>query len=134
EGDDEYTGIWYCQGSGAHFAVGALVDLAGNDRYHTKLTMGLGAGHDYSTAWFHDAAGNDTYECAGGGVGFALYNGIGIFWDVAGDDTYKGGSFGATGETRPEHTCLALFFDGGGKNEFPKDGRAKPGSVWVQPA
>jgi hypothetical protein len=134
EGDDEYAGIWYCQGSGAHFAVGAFVDMAGNDKYLTKLAMSLGAGHDYSSAWFHDAAGNDTYECTGSSVGYALYNGVGIFWDGAGDDTYKSGAFGTTGETRAEHTCVAIFIDEGGKNEFPKEGRAKPKSTWVQPA
>jgi hypothetical protein len=136
EGHDTYKGVWYCQGSAAHYGVGALIDLAGNDKYLTTLTMGQGAGHDYSTAWFHDAGGNDTYECPGGCLGFAVYNGIGIFWDEAGDDTYKTGTaaFGATGETRPESLCLGLFIDGGGKNEFPKDSRAKPKSVWVQPA
>ena len=62
--------------------------------------MGEGAGHDYSIAWLHDAAGNDTYECPSNCMGFALYNGIGILWDEAGDDTYKTGgpAFGATGE------------------------------------
>ena len=78
--------------------------MAGNDKYLTKLTMGQGAGHDFSTAWFHDLGGNDTYECPGGCLGFAMYNGIGICWDEGGDDVYKTGAsaFGATGETRPE--------------------------------
>jgi hypothetical protein len=136
EGHDTYQGVWYCQGSAAHYGVGALIDMAGDDKYLMKLTMGQGAGHDFSTAWFHDAAGNDTYECPGACLGFALYNGIGIFWDEAGDDKYKTGTaaFGATGETRPGSLCMGLFIDGGGKNEFPKDCRAKAKSVWLQPA
>jgi hypothetical protein len=100
-----------------------------------KRVWGQGAAHDYSIAWLHDAAGNDTYECPGNCKGFALYNGIGIFWDEAGDDAYKtgGAAFGATGETRPGSLCLGLFIDEGGKNEFPKDSQAKPASTWVQP-
>jgi hypothetical protein len=136
DGQDTYQGVWYCQGSAAHYGVGALIDLAGDDKYLTKLTMGQGAGHDYSTAWFHDAAGSDTYECPGACLGFALYNGIGIFWDELGNDIYKTGTaaFGATGETRPEDLTMGLFIDGGGRDEFPKDNRAKPKTVWVQPA
>ena len=94
EGNDTYRGVWYCQGSAAHYGVGALLDLAGDDKYVTTLTMGQGAGHDYSTAWFHDVAGNDTYESPGNCMGLGLYNGIGIFWDGAGDDTYKTGERG----------------------------------------
>ncbi len=135
EGEDSYEGVWYCQGSAAHYGVGVLCDWSGNDKYLTKLTMGQGAAHDYSIAWFHDGAGNDTYECPGNCLGCALYNGIGIFWDEAGDDAYKtgGAAFGVTGETRPGSLCLGMFFDGGGKNEFPKDSRAKAKSTWVQP-
>jgi hypothetical protein len=136
EGHDSYDGAWYCQGSSAHYGVAALIDMAGNDRYRTKLTAGLGMGHDYSIGWFHDAAGNDSYQCPGACLGFGLYNGIGIFWDETGDDTYKSSAaaFGATGETRPESLCLGMFFDGGGKNEFPKENRAKPKMTWRQPA
>jgi hypothetical protein len=136
DGTDEYAGVWYCQGSAAHYAVGAIIDVAGNDKYVAKLTMGQGAGHDYSTGSLFDLAGNDSYECPGAGLGYALYNGLGIFRDAAGDDTYKSGGagFGLTGETRPEHACIALFLDEGGKNDFPKNGRAKPNAVWTQPA
>ncbi len=136
DGQDSYEGVWYCQGSAAHYGVGALCDLGGNDHYRTKLTFGQGAGHDYSIGWLHDGAGNDVYECPGNCMGFAMYNGIGILWDEAGDDTYRtgGAAFGATGETRPGSLCLGLFMDGGGKDIFPKDARAKQNSTWVQPA
>jgi hypothetical protein len=136
EGHDSYEGAWYCQGSAAHYGVGALFDLAGDDSYKLKLTFGQGAGHDYSTGWLHDAAGNDIYECPSNCMGFAMYNGIGVLWDEAGNDTYKTGgpAFGATGETRPGSLCLGLFVDGGGTNEFPKGGRAKAKTTWVQPA
>ena len=46
----------------------------------------------------------------------------------------RGPGLGATGETRAESLCLGLFIDEGGKNQFPKDGRARPGRIWVQPA
>jgi hypothetical protein len=136
EGHDVYEGVWYCQGSAAHYGVGVLCDLAGNDRYLTKLTMGQGAAHDYSIAWLHDVAGNDAYECPGNCMGFALYNGIGILWDEGGDDAYKTGGpgLGGAGESRPESLCLGMFIDEGGKNQFPKDARAKPNSLWAQPA
>ena len=102
EGDDEYTGIWYCQGSGAHYGVGAIVDMAGNDKYLTKLTMGQGAGHDYSTAWFHDASGNDTYECPGNCVGFAATTvSASSGTEPATTSTRPAAAFGATGGNSP---------------------------------
>jgi hypothetical protein len=136
EGHDTYEGVWYCQGSAAHYGVGALCDLAGNDKYTIKMTFGQGAGHDYSIGWLHDASGNDIYECPSNCLGFGMYNGIGVLWDEAGDDVYKTGgpAFGATGETRPESLCLGIFIDEGGKNEFPKESRAKPKGKWMQPA
>lgn len=135
EGHDTYKGIWYCQGSAAHYGVGGLIDMAGNDHYSTQLTMGQGAGHDYSNAWLHDGGGKDTYECPGNCMGFALYNGVGVLWDASGDDVYKtsGASFGATGETRPEHNCFGLFYDAGGNNTFPAGSLAKNKSHWMQP-
>ncbi len=97
--------------------------------------MGQGAGHDYGIAWLHDVADNDTYECPSNCIGFALYNGIDIFWDEAADNANKTGgpAFGATGETRPGSLCLGLFIAEGGKNEFFKDSRAKSKTTWVQP-
>jgi len=135
-GDDVYEGVWYVQGASAHYGVAALVDLAGNDRYKATATQSQGHGHDYSTGWLHDLKGNDTYECPSNAMGSALYNGIGILWDEAGDDTYRTGdsSLGFAGTARAGALCLGLFIDRGGKNTFPEKGRARQGTSWVQPA
>ncbi len=134
-GNDSYNGVWYAQGAAAHYAVGSLCDLAGNDRYVSALIQCQGHGRDYSIGWLHDLRGNDYYECYGWALGSSNMNGIGIFWDEAGNDEYKSGlqSFGYGGESRPGQLCLGLFFDQGGLNKFSSgDNLAKQGAMWKQ--
>ena len=50
QGNDTYRGVYYAQGAAAHFALGTLVDQAGNDQYNDRSALGqvLGAGRDGS--------------------------------------------------------------------------------------
>jgi len=134
-GNDSYQGVWYVQGSSAHYAIGALCDLSGDDSYKATATQSEGQGHDYSLGWLHDVSGNDRYDCASGGLGVGMWNGIGIMWDEAGDDTYEagGGCLASVGDSRPEHPCLGVFLDTGGSDVFPEGAPAKPHTVWVLP-
>ena len=131
-GRDRYDGVWYVQGSSAHYGVAALCDLAGDDSYHNSHAQSQGQGHDYSIGLLSDHAGDDVYSGGGNRLGGGLWNGIGLFRDAAGNDRYEGhANFGDTGRCRPEHPCMGLFLDEGGKNEFPEGG-PEPRSTWVR--
>ena len=90
-GDDFYKGYWYAQGASAHFAIGCMVDLEGNDTYNDDYAISqvLGNGRDGSIAWFIDGDGDDTYRVPNRSGGEGDLNGIGIFWDRRGNDIYK---------------------------------------------
>jgi hypothetical protein len=99
------------------------------------MTQSQGAGHDYGIGLLHDLSGDDRYECPGAAMGLGIWNGIGIVLDAAGDDVYVGSatSLGRAAESRPEHLCLGLFLDLGGRDTFPTGHPARPRSCWVQP-
>jgi hypothetical protein len=140
KGNDHYKGVWYVQASAAHFAVGILVDSAGDDTYLATHNMAQGAGHDFSLGFFLDKAGNDRYEAPSLSLGAANANGIGIFWDMAGDDTYVPHGGLSMGEANYEPTglragmlSLGIFIDsGGGKDTYPPGQRGN-GKSWIQP-
>jgi hypothetical protein len=124
-GADEYSGMWYVQGAGAHFALSVLQDDAGNDRYNATMNMAQGAGHDFTLGWLEDSAGNDAYSAPNLSLGGANANGIGVFWDKGGDDTYvsSGVTLGAGGGVsspglRPWMLNLGIFVDGGGRDGY----------------
>ena len=76
-------------------------------------------------------------------LGAGNANGIGIFWDMAGDDTYRtqegttmgGANYDATG-LRGSMLCLGIFLDtGGGKDTYPSNvGYTGNNKLWRQPA
>ena len=86
-----YRSTHYCLGSGAHFALGSFVDLAGNDEYNVRpdsLERWGAIGRDGSIATFIDAAGNDRYDVKVTTAGHCDLNSIAVFWERTGDDTY----------------------------------------------
>ena len=140
QGNDRYRGVWYVQGSAAHFAVGILIDGAGNDEYNASMNMAQGAGHDFSLGWLLDESGNDHYDAPTLSLGAGNANGIGIFWDKAGDDTYrtKGGvtignaSYEPVG-LRSSLLCLGIFVDGAGNDDYPANvPQAGNNRVWTR--
>ena len=142
DGDDIYEGVWYVQGASAHFAVGVLEDVSGNDRYIATMNMAQGAGHDFSLGWLIELSGNDSYRAPNLSLGGGNANGIGIFWDAAGDDQYEvqpsitlgRSSIGARGTLRERALCLGLFCDTGGRDTYPESlSFARNDAMWNQP-
>lgn len=142
DGDDTYSGVWYVQGSGAHFAVGVLNDVEGNDEYNATKNMAQGAGHDFTVGYLLEDAGNDTYNAPNLSLGGGNANGLGVFWDREGDDTYNVtagttlglANIGSRGGLRDFSLCLGMFMDtGGGNDNYPSDKPARNNKVWFQP-
>ncbi|MEW5875059.1 MAG: hypothetical protein AB1752_07770 [Candidatus Zixiibacteriota bacterium] len=141
-GDDCYFGTWYVQGSGAHFGVGFLNDKAGDDRYTAGMNMAQGAGHDFTVGYLLDEAGNDHHIAPNLSLGGGNANGIGLFWDKAGDDVYEvtaattlgRANTASRGSLRDSILTLGVFLDtGGGKDTYPSDKPfAQNDTVWTQ--
>jgi hypothetical protein len=116
-GDDRYFGFYQVQGAGQTGGFGLLLDRAGDDRYvahpdvldfpsaqdaKTNVSMAQGAGNGRRADFLDgnslaggigvlfDAAGDDAYR---GGVfcqGVGYWEGVGALWDGGGNDAYDG--------------------------------------------
>jgi hypothetical protein len=139
-GEDNYSGACYVQGCGVHNAVSVLLDNAGNDTYQALLRMAQGVGKDLSISYFIDGGGNDHYIAPSTSLGVGQANGIGIFWDKAGDDIYEVKDDYALGFSeilskrylRQNMFSLGLFLDGAGEDIYSKS-FTKNKSFWIQP-
>jgi hypothetical protein len=139
EGDDEYEGTWYVQGAGAHFAVGVLLDSCGSDRHVLTMSMGIGAGHDFTLGCLFDYEGDDDYEGGGLSLGAGNANGMGLFADIQGDDIYRtrdGSNLGfatvaSRGGLRDYMKCVGLFIDGAGDDRY-NEAFAGNRKFWIQ--
>lgn len=116
-GADSYSGFTQVEGVGLTRGVGCLVDREGKDRYlandeaidfastqsaQHNVSMAQGAaygrrgdyldGHSMSggIGLLYDMAGDDSYTCGVFGQGVGYWEGIGILWDDAGNDRYFG--------------------------------------------
>lgn len=89
-GNDVYRASVFSLAAGAHFSIGALIDEAGDDRYEGlgDAHTGIGFGHDFTIALFYDGAGNDSYRYGADGFGYAINMSLGFFIDAEGDDRY----------------------------------------------
>lgn len=117
KGKDTYRGFTQVQGAGLPGGFGAVIDADGDDTYDANDTvldfpsaqtsdhnnsMAQGAGYgfraDYLTGrsqsggigLLYDMAGNDRYACGVFGQACGYWEGTGILWDDAGNDTYGG--------------------------------------------
>lgn len=117
KGSDTYTAFTQSQGCGLTRGSGILVDRAGNDNYlandqvidfpsaqsaehNNSMSQGAGYGvrSDYLTGRsqsggigiLYDVAGNDIYTCGVFGQGVGYWDGLGALWDDDGDDQYNG--------------------------------------------
>ncbi|MDP2313101.1 MAG: hypothetical protein Q8P41_09375 [Pseudomonadota bacterium] len=124
-GDDRYDALWYIQGGAAHFALAIFVDAAGNDRYNPTFTpynVLLGSGHDFSVGVAIDGGGDDWYHYTTLAAGASNCQGIGVFVDNDGSDTYQADSAYSTGLGNHSTECATrlttdsegFFLDGGG--------------------
>lgn len=141
-GRDEYRGVYYVQASAAHRAGAVLIDRGnGDDSYIASEYTSIAVGHDLSTGFFLDEAGNDIYHVKNLGIGVGNDNGVGIFVDGGGDDQYTvdqkdGYALGGArienwGTSRENARSLGLFFDLGGTDQYniKRDG-PKDNSLW----
>ena len=76
----------------AHYALGFVIDDAGDDTYGGNI-VGLAFSWDIGLAALLDFDGNDHYQISGQGQGCEAS--LGIIFDVGGDDTYVGDATGA---------------------------------------
>ncbi len=90
-GDDLYPqGAGACPVEGGHVAL--CIDHGGNDRYDAgngRYVQGFGF---LGAGYLIDLAGNDVYH-SGPFSQAAGILGVGAIWDAAGDDSYSGGAF-----------------------------------------
>lgn len=116
-GNDSYRGFLQVQGVGQTMGAGYLVDRAGQDEYvaedtvidfpssqsdkhNTNMCQGAGNGRrgDYldshslagGVGILYDVAGNDHYSCALFGQGCGYWESVGMLWDTGGNDLYEG--------------------------------------------
>lgn len=109
-GNDTHTSFGYAVGFGGPLGVGAVIDVAGDDRYQ----CGDKYPSDYNAVDLPDGGPGDPrfqYECFGlgtgsgtriypdepgrrsNGVGGGLAGGLGMFLDLDGDDRYRSSNF-----------------------------------------
>ncbi len=131
EGHDSYDAYYYVQGGAAHYAAGVLLDDGeGDDAFNTLLShnyMQVGAGHDFSVGVLVNEAGDDSYVYSGLAGGASNCQGIGLFVDNDGADTYLVGSDYSTGLGNHSGECedwprtnvasIGLFMDSGGDGD-----------------
>jgi hypothetical protein len=146
EGDDLYTGARFCQGVGFPGGVGALIDERGADRY-------------VCTGRYESEYGEPgLFSGFGQGVGFGFRHvasgGIGVLYDVAGDDVYEAGNFSqgggysyAWGILRDDsgndryigsryaqgfaaHQAVGTFLEGGGNDLYQSHSTVACGLSW----
>jgi hypothetical protein len=135
-GNDDYRALGAAAGSGFEHGFGLLLDAAGDD-HHRAGVASLGAGRRFGTGICVDAAGADRYDLSDFGLGDADVAGFALAADLAGDDRYRQelATSGATPNLSPRLLdavwCTALFFDGGGRDDYDLPGRgAAEGGSW----
>lgn len=116
-GDDVYLGFNQVQGVGQTMGCGMLIDRAGNDLYTANdtvidfpspqsaehnVSMAQGAGNGLRADYTHgrslsggvgilyDIAGDDKYSCGVFGQGVGYWKAVGMLWDQDGRDEYLG--------------------------------------------
>ena len=105
-----------------HIAVGALLDMAGNDQYASK-GVSQGCGHDYGFGYLYDKAGDDTYMATDMSQGGGSANGLGILQDASGDDMYQSiNPDMALGhaDMRRDRGSFGFFLDRNGKDRYTR--------------
>jgi hypothetical protein len=95
--------------------ISVVIDLEGNDKVSWKGSPGPGSGVFGMGIWW-DLAGDDIYMGGNWGLGSALF-GSAVFWDEAGDDVYMGGArVQGTGQYG-----VGFFVDSGGNDRYSAD-------------
>ena len=114
-GDDRYDVGEFGQGCGYFFALGVLHDAAGDDVY-TSQRYGQGTGAHQAAGILVDGAGNDRYSCKQVAFqGGAWDQTVAWLLDLAGDDVYTG--FGL-GQGAAAQQAIGVLVDCAGKDKY----------------
>lgn len=116
-GNDTYRLGHYGQGAGIHLAAGILVNFSGEDTYTNYHGVGMGGAHDYAVGWLIDLDGNDHYHS--NGVAQGLNNSVAILYDKSGDDTYSSRSTQAIGFGTNNSIALLIDGGGSDRHTVP---------------
>jgi hypothetical protein len=118
-GDDNYSGVVYCQGTGYWWSLGILEDHQGNDTYQSAQ-YSLGSAPHFAIGCCVDLSGDDKYNISNPEIitqtqGCARDGSIGIFIDGAGNDQYyhRNRCAGAG-----DLNSIALFWDRCGDDSY----------------
>lgn len=145
-GDDTYSADRFSQGVGFAGGVGALRDVAGNDRYSctgryrseygedgvfSGWGQGVGFGFRQVTSGgigvLHDGAGDDVYEAGNFSQGGAYFFAWGILRDDGGNDRYIGSRYA---QGYAAHQAAGTFVDGGGDDLYQSHAGVAQGLSW----
>jgi len=114
-GEDRYQAGEFAQGGAYFFAIGILRDAGGNDLYYgNRYAQGFGCHQAFGA--LVDDGGNDTYySMTAAGQGSAWDESASLFLDRAGDDAYLAEDL-AIGSAA--HQSVAVFLDLGGRDTY----------------
>jgi hypothetical protein len=116
--DDRYIGSRYTQGFTAHQAAGIMIEVGGNDIYQTRNFVAQGLAWDEAVTVFIDEAGDDRYEGGSFSHGASAMNGLCVFLERGGRDTYLFTDQAlAGGNTYHGGKSLSVFIDQGGDDD-----------------
>jgi hypothetical protein len=146
DSDDLYTGVRFCQGVGFPGGVGALIDRGGNDRYvctgrydseygEAGLFSGWGQGVGFGfrniasggIGILYDLAGDDVYEAGNFSQGGGYFYAWGILRDDAGNDRYIGSRYA---QGFAAHQAVGTFLEGGGNDLYQSHSTVADGLSW----
>jgi hypothetical protein len=105
--------------------VGAIYDLAGNDRYEGGEFSQAG-GYYFGLGILHDLKGHDLYYGNRYGQAFSAHQAIGILIDDEGDDTYW--SMTAASQAGTWDQSIGLLLDRKGNDAYRCDGLGQGGA------
>jgi hypothetical protein len=102
--------------------VGAIYDLAGNDRYEAGEFAQAG-GYYFGLGIIRDRRGDDTYIGNRYGQAFAAHQAGGILIDEEGNDSYW--SMTAASQSGAWDQCITMLIDRSGNDTYKADGLAQ---------
>lgn len=143
---DLYTGVRFCQGVGFPGGVGALIEHGGDDRYvctgrygseyeEPGLYSGWGQGVGFGfrniasggIGILYDLAGDDVYEAGNFSQGGGYFYAWGILRDDSGDDRYIGSRYA---QGFAAHEAVGTFLEGGGNDLYQSHSSVADGLSW----
>lgn len=133
-GEDDYRGGYFCQGAG-NVGVGMLLDNGNSDDRYLSQIWAQGFGSVFGYGLLRDAGGDDIYRTGGAYLhapllpddyqsfshGFGMGwrpragGGIGVLYDLSGNDFYEGEVFC---EGSSYWYSLGMLVDGGGNDSY----------------